>query len=449
MAGKKDKKVITILGAAESGIGAAILAVKQGHDVFVSDGGKIKDKYKAELKNRGIKWEEEKHSEDRILKSDEIIKSPGIPEKADIMKKIRKKKISVISEIEFASRYTDAKIVAITGSNGKSTCTSLTYHIFQKAGLNVGLAGNIGYSFAWAVAEKNFDVYVLEISNFQLDDIKEFKPDVSVLLNITPDHLDRYDYKFENYINSKFRIAENQTKEDVFIYCSDDEVVTEHLAKHPVRAQYVPFSLKKKPTSAGWSDEKKIFVNHKNPFQMSISDLSLRGNHNLYNSLAASIAAKTFDIRNETIRESMIDFKGLEHRLEFVSKVGGVEYINDSKATNVNSTWYALESMTKPVIWVVGGVDKGNDYSVLLELVKKKVKAIVCMGVDNLRIHDSFARYVDLIVNTMSAKECVKVSHYLADKGDVVLLSPACASFDLFQNYEDRGRQFKDAVKNL
>lgn len=449
MAGKNDKKVITVLGAAESGIGAAILAVKEGFDVFVSDGGKIKDKYKAELKSRKIEWEEEKHSEDRILKSDEIIKSPGIPEKADIMKKIRKKKISVISEIEFASRYTDAKIVAITGSNGKSTCTSLTYHIFQKAGLNVGLAGNIGYSFAWAVAEKNFDVYVLEISNFQLDDIKTFKPDVSVLLNITPDHLDRYDYKFENYINSKFRIAENQTKENTFIYCSDDEVVTQHLEKHPVKAKYVPFSLKKKRTSAGWSDEKKIFVNHKNPFQMSISDLSLRGNHNLYNSLAASIAAKTFDISNEVIRESMIDFKGLEHRLEFVSKVGGVEYINDSKATNVNSTWYALESMTKPVIWVVGGVDKGNDYSVLLELVKKKVKAIVCMGVDNLRIHDSFARYVDLIVNTMSAKECVKVSHYLADKGDVVLLSPACASFDLFQNYEDRGRQFKDAVKNL
>lgn len=443
-------RLIVVLGAAESGVGAAILAQKQGFDVFVSDSGKVKEKYKTVLSQYKIEWEEGKHSEERILSADEIIKSPGIPEKAEIMKKIRKKNISVISEIEFAARHTNAKLVAITGSNGKSTCTSLTYHIFKKAGFNVGLAGNIGFSFAWQVAEKNFDCYVLEISNFQLDDIKEFKPDVSVLLNITPDHLDRYEYKFENYIRSKFRIAENQTKENYFIYCSDDEVVTEHLKKHPVQATCLPFSLKKKPGSVGWSEKEKIFVHHKKPpFHMSISDLSLRGNHNLYNSLAASIAAKTFDINNEVVRESMTDFKGLEHRLEFVAKVGGVEYINDSKATNVNSTWYALESMTKPVIWVVGGVDKGNDYSVLTDLVKKKVKAIVCMGVDNLRIHDAFARYVDLIVNTMGAKECVKIAHYLSDKGDVVLLSPACASFDLFQNYEDRGTQFKDAVRNL
>jgi len=446
---KKNVKNIIVLGAAESGVGAAILAQKQGFDVFVSDNGKIKEKYKTVLNEKGIEWEEGNHSIERIVKSDEIIKSPGIPEKTEVMKCVRKKKIPVISEIEFACRYTDAKIVGITGSNGKSTCTSLTYHIFKKAGLNVGLAGNIGYSFAWQVAEKNFDYYVLEISNFQLDDIKEFKPHVSVLLNITPDHLDRYDYKFENYIRSKFRIAENQTKEDYFIYCSDDEVINPHLEKNLVKAAHVPFSLKKKPGSMGWSEKEKIFVHHKTPFHMSISDISLRGNHNLYNTLAASLAAKTFDITNEVIRESLIDFKGLEHRLEFVSKVGGVEYINDSKATNVNSTWYALESMTKPVIWVVGGVDKGNDYSVLMDLVKKKVKAIVCMGVDNLRIHDAFAKYVDLIVNTMSAKECVKIAHYLSDKGDVVLLSPACASFDLFQNYEDRGRQFKDAVRNL
>ncbi len=442
-------RLITVLGAAESGVGAAILAQKQGYDVFVSDFGKVKDKYKSVLEKNKIKWEEEGHSEDKILASDEIIKSPGIPEKAPIMKLVRKKKIPVISEIEFAYRFTDAKIVAITGSNGKSTTTSLTYHIFKNAGLNVGLAGNIGKSFAWQVAEQKHDCYVLEISNFQLDDIVDFKPHVSVLLNITPDHLDRYEYKFENYINSKFRIAENQIREDYFIYCADDEVVMDHLKKKPVMATSLPFSLKKKPGSLGYSENKKLFVNHKNTFKMLISDLSLVGTHNVYNSLAACLAAKTFDIRNETIRESLMDFKGLDHRLEFVSKIGGVEFINDSKATNVNSTWYALESMTKPVIWIAGGVDKGNDYSVLLNLVRKKVKAIVCLGVENLRIHEAFSKYVDLIVNTMSAKECVKIAHYLSDKGDVVLLSPCCASFDLFQNYEDRGTQFRDAVRNL
>jgi len=445
----KDKKNITVLGAAESGVGAAILAKKQGYNVFVSDFGKVKDKYKSVLDARKIKWEEGGHNEDLILHADEIIKSPGIPEKAPIMKAIRKKKIPVISEIEFAYRFTDAKIVAITGSNGKSTTTSLTYHIFKKAGLNVGLAGNIGYSFARQVAEQKHDYYVLEISNFQLDDIVDFKPHVSVLLNITPDHLDRYEYKFENYINSKFRVAENQTKSEYFIYCSDDKVVTEHLKKNPVKATAMPFSLKKKPGSVGYTIKEKLFVHHKNPFQMSISDLSLRGTHNTYNSLAACLAARTFDIRNEVIRESLADFKGLDHRLEFVSKIGGVEYINDSKATNVNSTWYALESMTKPVVWIMGGVDKGNDYSVLVDLVRKKVKAIVCMGVENLRIHESFSKHVDLIVNTMSARECVKLAHYLSDKGDVVLLSPCCASFDLFQNYEDRGNQFKEAVRNL
>ncbi len=445
----KGKKSITVLGAAESGVGAAILAKKQGFNVFVSDSGKVKDNYKSTLSQHSIKWEEGSHSEQLILNSDEIVKSPGIPEKAPIMKKIRAAKIPVVSEIEFAYRYTDAKIIAITGSNGKSTTTSLTYHILKKAGLNVGLAGNIGFSFAWQVAEQNFDYYVLEISNFQLDDIVKFKPHVSVLLNITPDHLDRYEYKFENYIRSKFRIAENQDKNDCFIYCTDDEVVTKHLKNNPVNATLLPFSLKKKPGSVGYTEKEKFFVHHKNQFEMSINDLSLRGTHNVYNSLAACIAAKTFDIRKEIIRDSLMDFKGLEHRLEFVTKVGGIEYINDSKATNVNSTWYALESMTKPVVWIVGGVDKGNDYSVLVDLVKKHVRAIVCMGVDNLRIHEAFAKHVDLIVNTMSAKEAVKVSHFLADKGDVVLLSPACASFDLFNNYEDRGRQFKEAVRNL
>lgn len=430
-------------------MGAAILAKKMGYDVFVSDAGKVKDKYKSVLNKQKIKWEEGTHTERLIFDSHEIVKSPGIPEKAPIMKAVRKRMIPVISEIEFAYRFTDAKIVAITGSNGKSTTTSLTYHIFKKAGLNAGLAGNIGSSFAWQVAEQTHDYYVLEISNFQLDDIVTFKPHVSVLLNITPDHLDRYEYNFESYIRSKFRIAENQTPNEYFIYCSDDAVVAEHLRKHPLKATIMPFSLKKKPGSMGYTDKMKLFVHHKNPFHMSISELSLRGTHNIYNSLAACLAAKTFDIRNETIRESLMDFKGLDHRLEFVSKIGGVEYINDSKATNVNSTWYALESMTKPVIWIAGGVDKGNDYSVLIDLVKKKVKAIVCLGVDNLRIHEAFSKYVDLIVNTMSARESVKIAHYLADKGDVVLLSPCCASFDLFQNYEDRGNQFKEAVRNL
>ncbi|HXH19704.1 MAG TPA: UDP-N-acetylmuramoyl-L-alanine--D-glutamate ligase [Chitinophagales bacterium] len=444
-----SSRLITILGAAESGVGAAILAKQQGYEVFISDCGRVKDKYKSALAKHGITWEEGTHTETRILKAAEIIKSPGIPENSPIMKAIRRKKIPVISEIEFAYRFTDAKIIAITGSNGKSTTTSLTYHIFKKAGLNVGLAGNIGYSFARQVAEQKHDYYVLEISNFQLDDIVHFKPHVSVLLNITPDHLDRYEYNFESYIRSKFRIAENQTKEDYFIYCADDEVVTSHLKKNPVKATLLPFTLKKKPGSVGYTVSKKLFVNHKNPFKMQISDLSLVGTHNTYNSLAACLAAKTFDIRNEVIRESLADFKGLDHRLEFVSKIGGVEYINDSKATNVNSTWYALESMTKPVIWIVGGVDKGNDYSVLVDLVKKKVKAIVCLGADNLRIHEAFSKHVDLIVNTMSAKESVKIAHYLADKGDVVLLSPCCASFDLFENYEDRGNQFKEAVRNL
>ncbi|GIV34253.1 MAG: UDP-N-acetylmuramoylalanine--D-glutamate ligase [Chitinophagales bacterium] len=446
---RMDKKKIVVLGAGESGTGAAILAVKQGYNVFVSDSGSIQQKYKDTLSQYAIRWEEGGHSVSEILQADEIIKSPGIAAEAPVMKKIRNAGIPVISEIEFAYRYTNAPIVAITGSNGKSTTTSLTYHIFKKSGLHVGLAGNIGRSFAWQVAEHDYEVYVLEVSSFQLDDIAKFKPKVSVLLNITPDHLDRYANSFENYVRAKFRITENQLAEDYFIYCADDEVITIHLKNHKVRAFQLPFTLKKKPGSMAYTENGKIFVNHKNQFNMSISDLSIRGTHNIYNSLAACLAAKTFDIRNEVIRESLKDFKGMEHRLEFVTKIGGVEYINDSKATNVNSTWYALESMTKPVIWIAGGVDKGNDYSVLEDVVRKKVKAIVCLGINNLKIHEAFGRHVDLIVNTMSAKEAVKVAHFLADKGDVVLLSPACASFDLFNNYEDRGRQFKEAVRNL
>lgn len=442
-------KRIVILGAGESGVGAALLAQKQGYDVFVSDFGKVKEKYQAELSHAAIAWEQEQHTEAEILNADEVIKSPGIPEKSPIIKKLREAGIAIISEIEFAARYTDATIIAITGSNGKSTCTSLAYHIFEKAGTNVAIAGNIGDSFARKVAEKPYDYYVLEISSFQLDDIKEFHPKVSVLLNITPDHLDRYNYEFENYIDAKFKITKNQTAEDYFIYCSDDEVINRRMESRPVSAQALPFSLKKKPNSVGYTENDQIIIQHKTKFTMSINDLSLRGSHNVYNTLAAGIAARIFDLKKDIIRDSMVDFKSLDHRLEFVAKVSGVEFINDSKATNVNSTWYALETMSKPIIWIAGGVDKGNDYEVLKELVKGKVKAIVCLGTDNLRIHEAFSKHVDVLVNTQSAKEAVQIAYRLSDKGDAVLLSPACASFDLFENYEDRGNQFKTAVRSL
>ncbi len=444
-----QKDFISILGGGESGVGAAMLAQQQGFDVFVSDAGKIKDNYKTELQKRNIAFEEEQHSEDKILAASTVIKSPGIPEKAEIIKKAKAKNISVISEIEFASRYTDAKIIAITGSNGKSTCTSLTHHIFKKAGINAGLGGNIGKSFAALVAEEKHDVYVLEISSFQLDDITSFKPYVSILLNITPDHLDRYEYSLDKYAQSKFNIAKYQSECDYFIYCSDDEVTMQHLPQQQIKAQQLPFSHKKKTDSIAFTEQKKLFINHKIPFNMLVTDLSLKGTHNLYNSMAAGLAARVLDINKDIIRESMMDYKGLEHRLEFIAKIGGVEYINDSKATNVNSVWYALESMNRPVVWIAGGVDKGNDYEILKPLVKKKVKAIICMGVDNLKIHEAFSRYVDLIVNTGSAQEAVQMSSKVATKGDVVLLSPACASFDLFQNYEDRGRKFRHAVLSL
>lgn len=441
---------LVILGAGESGVGAAYLAQKQGYDVFVSDFGAIADKYKQQLLGWNIRFEENKHSEEEILKAGEVIKSPGIPDKALIVKKIKEKNIPVISEIEFAGRYTNAKMIGITGSNGKTTTTSLTYHILKNAGLNVGLAGNIGKSFAYQVATENFDLYVLELSSFMLDDMHLFKTDIAVLLNITPDHLDRYDYKMENYAASKFRIIQNQTANDVFIYCADDQETVNGLSSHSIAAQQFPFSIEKKTDKGAYLEKDNIVINVFNKhFEMSITELALQGKHNIYNSMASGIVAKYLEIRDYSLRESMGNFKNIEHRLESVGKISGISFINDSKATNVNSTWYALESMTTDVVLILGGVDKGNDYSMLKNLVHQKVKAIVCLGKDNKRIHESFEDDVEIIINTNSAKEAVQAAYHLSTKGDTVLLSPACASFDLFENYEDRGRQFKEAVREL
>jgi UDP-N-acetylmuramoylalanine--D-glutamate ligase len=442
--------LLVILGAGESGVGAAYLAQQQGYDVFVSDFGAIADNYKKQLEDWNIRFEEKQHTEEEILSAVEVIKSPGIPDKAPIVKKIKEKNIPVISEIEFAGRYTDAKIIGITGSNGKTTTTSLTYHILKNAGLNVGLAGNIGKSFAYQVATEKFDTYVLELSSFMLDDMYLFKADVAVLLNITPDHLDRYDYKMENYVASKFRITQNQTANDVFIYCADDPETIKGMAERTFEAQLLPFSIEKKIEPGAYLEKDNIVINtHQQHFQMSIHELALQGKHNLYNSMASGITAKWLEIRNPVIRESMSSFKAIEHRLESVGKISGISFINDSKATNVNSTWYALESMTSDVVLILGGVDKGNDYGMLRDLVKQKVKAIVCLGKDNSRIHQAFEDLVEVIVNTGSAQEAAQVAYHLAKKGDAVLLSPACASFDLFKNYEDRGRQFKQAVREL
>jgi UDP-N-acetylmuramoylalanine--D-glutamate ligase len=441
---------IVILGAGESGVGAAYLAQKQGFEVFVSDFGEIADHYKKQLQDWKIPFEENQHTENEILNAVEVIKSPGIPEKAPIIKKLRERNIPVISEIEFAGRYTDAKIIGITGSNGKTTTASLTYHILKNGGLNVGLAGNIGKSFAYQVATEKYDHYVLELSSFMLDDMYQFKVDIGVLLNITPDHLDRYDYKFENYAASKFRITQNQTGKDYFIYCADDPETIKGMDSRKFEAQQLPFSIKKKTEPGAYLDNDNIVINiQKEHFQMSINDLALQGKHNLYNSMASGIVGKVLELRNPVIRESMGSFRNIEHRLEFVAKISGISFINDSKATNVNSTWYALESMTSNVVLILGGVDKGNDYGMLKDLVKQKVKAIVCLGKDNRRIHDAFEDEVEIIVNTFSAQEAAQVAYHLAKKGDTVLLSPACASFDLFKNYEDRGRQFKQAVKEL
>ena len=445
------KHRLVILGAGESGVGAALLGKKEGYDVFVSDGGSIKPAYKQELFDNGIEFEEGQHTTEKILLADEVMKSPGIPEKNEMVKQIRKKGIPVISEIELAYRFKgDSKIVAITGSNGKSTTTALTYHICETAGLNCAMVGNIGISFAKQVAVDPKELYVVEISSFQLDDIKDFRADIAVLLNITEDHLDRYEYKFENYINSKFKVIENQTNKDYFIYCDDDEVITQKLPLLTIHTNPLPFSMKHEVKKGGYikGDQMMLRIQEER-VSMSIYDFALKGKHNNYNTMAAGIAACTLGIRKEKIREAVKNFHSLEHRMEFVAMVRGVEFVNDSKATNVNSTWFALETMNKPTVLVLGGTDKGNDYTLIAELVKEKVKAIVCMGVDNKKIIEAFKDIVPVIVETDSAKKAVNASFKLAAKGDVVLLSPACASFDLFKNYEDRGVQFKNAVKEL
>jgi UDP-N-acetylmuramoylalanine--D-glutamate ligase len=441
---------IAILGAGESGVGSAVLAVKQGFDVLLSDMGTIKEKYKKTLLDYGIKFEENKHDEAWILSANEVIKSPGIPDKAPLIKKLYAQGTPVISEIEFAARYTNATLIGITGTNGKTTTTLLTYHTLVKAGLNVGLAGNIGKSFALQVAENDFDYYVLELSSFQLDGMFKVRLNIAVLLNITPDHLDRYNYELQNYIDSKFRVIQNQTAEDYFIFCADDALLMPQFEKFKTQAKLLPFSLNQNFSEGAYIQNENLIINHNhNIFSMSIHDLALQGKHNQYNSMAAGLSARVLEVRKEIIRESLEDFVNVEHRLEFVAKVHGIEFINDSKATNVNSTWYALESMNNPVVWIVGGQDKGNDYSMLMSLVKDKVKAIVCLGKDNSKIHKAFEGTIALIEEAATAEEAVKKAYRLGKKGDIVLLSPACASFDLFENYEDRGHQFKQAVRSL
>ena len=442
-------KIVVILGAGESGVGAAILAKVRGAAVFVSDFGAIKPSFQQELGEHQLEWEEGTHSMDRILAADIVVKSPGIPEKAPVMKAIREKGIKVVSEIEFAGFFTTAKKVCITGSNGKTTTTMMIHHMLTKAGMNVGLAGNVGYSFAKQVALEDKDIYVLELSSFQLDDMEEFKAEIAILTNITPDHLDRYDYNMQLYVNSKFRILQNQTTADFFIYNADDALIIAEMEKRSIAAQAIPFSMTKTFETGGYIANKQLIINFNNQFSMSIHELALKGKHNTQNSLASGIAGRLLDIRKDVVRESLSDFVNVEHRLEFVAKVCGIEFINDSKATNVNSTWFALESMEHPTVWIVGGVDKGNDYSELLDLVKEKVKAIICLGKDNQKIIDTFTGAVETIVEAGSAMEAVAYGYRLAKKDETVLLSPACASFDLFENYEDRGNQFKDAVRSL
>lgn len=446
---KGEGKNLVILGAGESGVGAAVLGLKTGWNVFVSDFGKIKPSFQEELTMLGVQWEEQKHTTEKILAADLVVKSPGIPEKAPIIKQLREKDISIISEIEFASYYTNAKMICITGSNGKTTTTMLTYHTFKKAGLNVGLAGNIGKSLAKQVAEEDFDYFIVELSSFQLDDMYEFKANVAIILNISPDHLDRYDYEMQNYVNAKFRITQNQTTADFLIYNADDETILQEIAKRELPMQKIPFSIKEEQLNGGYLNNEQLIINIKNKLTMSIHDLALKGKHNAQNSLASGLASKLFEIRNESIRDSFADFVNVEHRLEFVAKVHGIEFINDSKATNINSTWFALESMEKPTVWIVGGVDKGNNYDELKELVKARVKAIICLGVENQKIIDSFSDVVETIVEASTAVEAVGFGYQLAKKDETVLLSPACASFDLFENYEDRGNQFKAAVRQL
>ena len=445
-----SKKII-ILGAGESGVGAALLAKQKGYNVFVSDASAIKPIYQSELEANHIPFESGTHDVERILEADEVMKSPGIPEKSALVKQIRAKGIPVISEIELGYRYKgSSKIIAITGSNGKTTTTSLLYHICKVAGQDAAIVGNIGFSFARQIAQDPKALYVIEVSSFQLDDIHSFRPDIAILLNITEDHLDRYNYQFENYIKSKFRIIENQTEQDCFIYCIDDEVVVKHLELLTTHTNLLPFSMKQELKKGGYiKNEQMMLKIQEERVTMSIYDFALKGKHNAYNTMAASIAASTLGIRKEKIREAVSNFHSLEHRMEFVATVKGVDFINDSKATNVNSTWYALESMQKPTILILGGVDKGNDYALVADLVKDKVKAIVCMGTDNAKLIEYFKDKVAQIIEVDSAKKAVNASFKLAEKGDVVLLSPACASFDLFKNYEDRGHQFKESVKEL
>ena len=437
---------IVVLGGGESGCGAAYLAKKKGLEVFLSDKGAIKENYKQFLTENEIDFEEENHDEERILKADWIVKSPGIPKKADIIHKIHMKGIRISSEIEFASEFTNAKIIAITGSNGKTTTTSLIYYILKNDGMNVGLGGNIGYSFAKQVADENHEYYVLEVSSFQLDDIQNFRPYISLLLNLSKDHLDQYNYNYEEYALAKFRITENQENDNFFIYNKDDEMSKSILEKFEVKAKMIPFSTNEKMTEGGFIDDEQLIVKLKDKFSMKLDELSLMGNHNVANSLAASIAGKILEINNESIRNSLMTFQAVEHRLEFVSEIDGVKFINDSKATNVNATYYALESMKAPTVWIVGGQDKGNDYSEIEDLVKRKVKAIVCLGINNQKIIDFFKEKKEFIYDTSSMAEAIEISKSLAKKGDTVLLSPCCASFDLFKSYEDRGRQFKEQV---
>jgi len=447
----ENRERIVILGAGESGTGAAILARQKGYDVFVSDAGKIKPFYRDLLDDYNILYESGGHTERLILNASEVIKSPGIPESVPIVRAIRKKDIRIISEVEFAGRFTHAKKICITGSNGKTTTTSLIHHMMRKAGLNVGMAGNVGRSFAYQVATEAYDYYVLELSSFQLDGMFKFRADIAILLNITPDHLDRYDYNFQNYVDSKFRVTQNLTEDEYFVFCSDDEITIKELEKIVSRAEQLPFAYQKKEKDVAWveNDELMRIEFDDVDFSMSVEELSLKGRHNTYNSMAAGIAGNVLKIRNEVIREALMDFQGVEHRLEPVTKVHGINFINDSKATNVNSTWYALESVKGNTIWIAGGVDKGNDYSELYNLVENKVKAIVCLGKDNRRLVQAFTGKVESIIETGNMEEAVKTAYYLARDGETVLLSPACASFDLFENFEDRGRQFKDAVRNL
>jgi len=443
-------KRLVILGGGESGVGTAILGKKEGFDVFVSDMGKIKTVYQEVLNKYGIEWEDQQHTEEKIMNASLVMKSPGIPDKVEIVKKLHSHGIPVISEIEFAAPYTQAVTIGITGSNGKTTTTMLTYHLLKSAGLQVGLAGNIGKSFAWQVAETEQDYYVLELSSFQLDGIVQYKPHIAVLTNISPDHLDRYDYNYDNYINSKFRITMNQTEQDFLIYDADDEASTAWLKNNKTNAQLIPFSISKTIEKGAYLKNNTMEVNiNEEEFIMETEYIALEGKHNMKNAMAATSVAKLMKIRNATIRESLSNFQGVEHRLEKVLKIQNVQYINDSKATNVNATFFALDSMNTPTVWIVGGVDKGNDYSELMPLVREKVKAIVCLGVDNTKIIEAFGNVVDMVLEVDNMYDAVNMSAHLAEKGDMVLLSPACASFDLFENYEDRGNQFKRAVKEL